>query len=639
MTYKVHLNFFSKERVLNLIFSLVLFLFGLLVYTYIPTVEEFLKNSIIKAFISVYDEITDNALSAVKKEASGRIIYRLKTDKNLYNKTQEIFSIISGSQVKYLYIIYHDDGLYRFLIDLSKEDRAEAGEIFVPTIKEIKILSKIDKTGEKYTVYHEDSEEIGATLIKPIKENGTVKAYLFVDFSVQLIEAVKKVVHFFGILSYFVLIVSTVFIFLTAYFFIKTVYLKNKAFVDPLTKVYNRNYLNELLKFIDINSYAVILVDVDFFKKINDTFGHKVGDEVLKKVAQLLKSSIRSDEDYIFRFGGEEFLLLVKKDRNDRGQILNVVNRIFDSIRNFDFGLGDSQVRITVSAGIFNGKAKNFEDAVKKADSALYRAKREGRNRYEFYIEDADFPYLLQINELIEKREVFFEYQPVVDLNTKKIVYLEALIRLKNGKEGQWKPEKFRDTIKGTFLYSKLTKLAIEENVKLVEKYRHIKIGINLLPSDVANSSIKSILCSVDRKTAERIVLEVVETEEVASFSDITKHITQLKKAGYIIAVDDFGSGYSNFDYLLNLEMDYLKFNSGLIAEAVTNRRSERLIQMVVQFCKEFNIKTIAEFVENQQVCKKILSLNVDYGQGYYFSKPAGIEKYVDIALWETNGK
>ncbi|WP_457624628.1 EAL domain-containing protein [Persephonella sp.] len=628
------IGFFTGERLLNLVVPLIFLFLGVVVYFYLPHIERALNNTIVRAVVNMYDEITDNAINTLQADAGGKLIDGLSTDRELYEKARQVLGVVVGSQITYLFIIYRDSNVYRFLIDLSRADTAQKGEIFIPTIKELEILGKIYRTGKKEVVYHQDTDRIGITLIKPIRENGQVRAFLFMDFSVGLIQSIRNVVKFFGVLSLVVIGISLTFIMLTVYFFLKTVYLRSKAYRDSLTGVYNRNYLNELLNFIDISSYAIVLVDIDYFKKINDTFGHEAGDRILREVAQILKKSVRTDEDYIIRFGGEEFLILLKKDRKKTGQILNAIRRIFQNIRAHRFIINGNPIKLTISAGIYDGPVKDFEEALRKADSALYRAKKEGRDRFEFYVEDSGFPYIVQINEIVEKDSIIFDYQPVVELTSGKILYLEALVRLKDTRGYLLTPDRFIDTVRDTFIYSKISRKVILHNMDILKKHRHITVGINVLPSDISNESIITMLLEQDTDLINRTVIEIVETEEAGKYRSLIENINLLKNAGYRIAMDDFGSGYSNFEYLTKIDMDYLKFNSGLISQIVDNNRSARLIQMVVQFCKEEGIDTIAEFIESPKIYSAVRHLGIKYGQGFYLYRPDRLENFLKPQMW-----
>jgi EAL domain-containing protein (putative c-di-GMP-specific phosphodiesterase class I) len=169
-------------------------------------------------------------------------------------------------------------------------------------------------------------------------------------------------------------------------------------------------------------------------------------------------------------------------------------------------------------------------------------------------------------------------------------------------------------------------------NYNILKKHKNLKVSINLKQADVLNRSIADYLLSISKEKdiAERMLIEIVETEDLLDYEESLEIIKQLKGAGYSICLDDFGSGYSNFVYLLRLNIDYLKIDANLIKNIVNDNVSSEVVKMIDQFCKKMKIKTIAEYVENEEILRIIKELDIDYVQGYLFSKPKPIEETID---------
>jgi len=412
----------------------------------------------------------------------------------------------------------------------------------------------------------------------------------------------------------FVLIIISIFMVIRMFF------IKRKIFEDSLTKVYNRKYLAEIENSIDLKDYIVAIVDIDFFKHINDTYGHKVGDEILRQFAQFLKENLRQ-EDIIIRYGGEEFLLLLKKDRNfSNKKVLVVLERLIKAIRSIDF----NNLKITASFGVNldTDKARNLGDAIKKADLALYKAKREGRNRIEIYTEKKDEEISLsELKDIIEKDQFIFFFQPIVNLKTKEVLYYESLLRFKF-KNSIIPPFKYLEMIKGTFLYSKLSRKIIEKNIEILEKNSKLNISINMSPFDLINDATISILLKTNKSIVKRLKLEVIETEDIRDYESLKMNLLKLVSYGYEIALDDFGKGYINFFYLTEVPADYIKIDGSVIKSIHKNEKHYALCKNIANFAKEMNMKVVAEFVENEEIVQKLLEVGIEYGQGYYFDKP-----------------
>lgn len=370
-----------------------------------------------------------------------------------------------------------------------------------------------------------------------------------------------------------------------------------------------------------------MMLDIDFFKNINDTYGHQVGDEILKEIARLLKENLRED-DIIIRYGGEEFLILLKNYREDpEGKwSLQVAQKLLQKIREYKY----KGINLTASIGLNleTHRARNLMEAIKQADITLYKAKRAGRNRIEIYKEtkaprEISLP---ELKDIIETNQISCFYQPVLNIKDGSVLYYEALARIQYRNE-YLSPASYIDIIKGTFLYFKFTKIIIEYNLNVLRQNKDMVISLNMSPSDFLNEDIIKILKSVEKEIVKRIKLEVLETEDVHNYNTLRENINRLKEFGYDIVLDDFGAGYVDFYYLTEIEAKFIKIDGSVIKKIPYNQQYYKLLKHLVQFCKDINKIPIAEFVESKDIYDILLELGVEYGQGYYFSKPMPLEQ------------
>ncbi len=320
----------------------------------------------------------------INSEIKRDIFLEVQADKKLSSKLESILKKFISDDMKYIYMIYKDKkGSYRYLIDGSKnsEEKGEFNQKFFPqsNIWEIAFRYKQDI----YT-YQKNIDGLWLTYLHPVFKNGVFQGVLSFDLSVKAYEELKEILlPVFSYFKYIGLLLVFIVLFITLEFYL---YLHQKKInlIDPLTKLYNRNYLEDKIQGIELESIALAILDIDFFKNINDTYGHDFGDIVLETVAKRILSLIRV-EDKAIRIGGEEFLIIFKKNDADMHNLLNIVKRLQKEISTRQIRVRDINMKITVSIG-FNPHpelSNSLEEAIKEADKSLYKAKNSGRNRVE----------------------------------------------------------------------------------------------------------------------------------------------------------------------------------------------------------------------------------------------------------------
>lgn len=615
-------------------------IFTLLLYSTIRLEGNITKKMMDISTADVISIANNNALSIEKSFKSTSLSYvkELINKQDLREKIEKNLSLLLTSNIKYAYLLYRDDrGIFRFLADGAIDsEKAFLNQKF--DIDNSRWLEIFD-TKKPLIIEHGYLQQISITYLVPIIRNNEVELILAVDFSIKKIEDINKILNWmkYTIVAIIFIVIIFLIIFLIQTF--KYLAIKKSAFTDKLTGVYNRNYLQESENFINLNDYILATLDIDYFKAVNDTYGHDVGDKILTKTAQIITSIVRAKEDIVIRYGGEEFIVLAKINRNDNLSAINVIERIFKNIQEAEFYINHSEfIKITVSIGVnlVPYKSRSFSDAFKLADLALYNAKNKGRNNIEIYDEreNKHTDLSLSINEIkdaIEKKQITCFYQKILDAKTQEVSHYEALLRIIDKNGNIILPENILPIIKGTFILRNITKAILKICYKQLQENRDIKINVNLNPKDIIDDSILQILkkFALEDNISNRLGLEIVESEDLITCNEAKDNLLMLKNLGYKLFIDDFGSGYSNFIYLTEIKTDYIKIDESIIGKMLEDKICFLLVKSIIDFAKEANIKVVAEYVINKEIYEMVKLLGVDYVQGYYFSIPQEMDKSI----------
>ena len=615
-------------------------IFTLLLYSTIRLEGNITKKMMDISTADVISIANNNALSIEKSFKSTSLSYvkELINKQDLREKIEKNLSLLLTSNIKYAYLLYRDDrGIFRFLADGAIDsEKAFLNQKF--DIDNPRWLEIFD-TKKPLIIEHGYLQQISITYLVPIIRNNEVELILAVDFSIKKIEDINKILNWmkYTIVAIIFIVIIFLIIFLIQTF--KYLAIKKSAFTDKLTGVYNRNYLQESENFINLNDYILATLDIDYFKAVNDTYGHDVGDKILTKTAQIITSTVRAKEDIVIRYGGEEFIVLAKINRNDNLSAINVIERIFKNIQEAEFYISHSEfIKITVSIGVnlVPYKSRSFSDAFKLADLALYNAKNKGRNNIEIYDEreNKHTDLSLSINEIkdaIEKKQITCFYQKILDAKTQEVSHYEALLRIIDKNGNIILPENILPIIKGTFILRNITKAILKICYKQLQENRDIKINVNLNPKDIIDDSILQILkkFALEDNISNRLGLEIVESEDLITCNEAKDNLLMLKNLGYKLFIDDFGSGYSNFIYLTEIKTDYIKIDGSIISKMLEDKICFLLVKSIIDFAKEANIKVVAEYVINKEIYEMVKLLGVDYVQGYYFSIPQEMDKSI----------
>ncbi|MCS7205320.1 MAG: EAL domain-containing protein [Leptospiraceae bacterium] len=407
---------------------------------------------------------------------------------------------------------------------------------------------------------------------------------------------------------------------------------------DPLTELYNQRVFWDLLNYEVERAkrhnypFGLLMIDVDNFKYVNDTYGHEVGDKVLKELAKLIRETFRK-EDIVARYGGDEFVVILPYVSKDF--LESIMKRFYDRLSKFAYPVGTigSQETITlqVSIGIsiFPDNGYTAKELFIIADEIMFKAKEEGKNRYKFLttsISDDVQTRRRHITKILfhtvkhQKQNVFPVFQPIVDKNSRKVIGYEVLMRLQD--EGQiYTANQFIPIAENLGLIYELDLILLEQ---IAKKYLSLpyEFFLNISPKSLLVpeylQTIKEIIRPYD---ASKIVFEITEREAIKDLDKLREFITELKRFKVRFAIDDFGSGFSSYLYIKEIPLDFIKIEGNFIRTMVNNDVDKVFIESVIKMSKILNIKTIAEYVENSSIYEAVNRLDIDYLQGNYIGE------------------
>jgi diguanylate cyclase (GGDEF)-like protein len=414
----------------------------------------------------------------------------------------------------------------------------------------------------------------------------------------------------------------------------KTGQLRHQALHDALTGLPNRALIMDRAEQMLAHARrhgveaSAMFMDLDGFKGVNDTFGHPVGDELLRCVAGRNGEVLR-ESDTIGRLGGDEFVVLVEGGANE------VAERILEVLREpFDLGTG-APISITTSIGIATGDREAAKDLLRDADIALYEAKGAGRDRYaefrhEMHIAAHDRLALQHdLRGAIARHELFLVYQPILNLESGRIVAAEALLRWQHTTRGLVPPSEFIALAEDSGLIVQIGAWVLETACQQAALWaaggRPVPVSVNVSARQLDDPGLLRTVDGALRRSGlagEHLVLEITETALMRDPEDAAATLRALKTYGIMVAIDDFGTGYSSLAYLQQLPVDALKIDRTFIAASARSRQSDPLIQTLVQLGRSLGLRTVAEGIEDEAQLAHLRDLGCDNGQGYLFAPP-----------------
>lgn len=425
----------------------------------------------------------------------------------------------------------------------------------------------------------------------------------------------------------------------------------HKSRHDDLTGLINRKEFENRLRYIlgqdsaNTGQHVVCYLDLDQFKVINESYGHAAGDELLRQISSVLQKSL-SRRDILAYLGGDDFgILLQHCTLNQAHRILEIIQ---ETIHEYRFSWEGKSLAIAASIGVvpFNRHTGDSTNILSLANSACFAAKEAGRNRIHVYTETDDslgrrhneMLWVERINRALEEDRFYLYFQPIVALNDEiQDQHFELLIRLKDDAGDLVPPGAFLPAAERYNLSAKIDRWVIQIILTWLEAYpeyleHDYNWGINLSGQSLTDSDLlQFIIEEFDRKQIppQKIYFEITETAAIANLENATRFIKALESHGCRFALDDFGSGLSSFSYLKNLPVDFLKIDGMFVKEIAVNDTDFAMVKAINDIGHSMGKKTIAEFVENDEIIRKLKEIGVDYGQGYGICKPKPLTEFM----------
>ena len=430
------------------------------------------------------------------------------------------------------------------------------------------------------------------------------------------------------------------------------------ASYDVLTDLPNRNLfldrVNQELKRTESVSklVATTIVDINRFKSINDIYGSEFGDKILREVAKRLSNSTRKG-DIIARLGNDEFGIALL-NITDSEEIKKVLEKIIKDISN-PLKVDREEISLTISTGIsvFPYDGSDAHELLKFAGLALTKAKEAGRKTYQFYSKDMNVKtteFLTMEKHLLnalKKEEFILHYQPYWDINTKKIVGMEALVRWERKDKGLVPPGKFIPILEETGLIIEVGEWILREAIRQVKewqdnKYSIVPVSVNLSLIQFRQKNLAEMVKKIIGEYGfypSLLTLEITESAFMQDLEFTNTILKTLKDIGCSVSIDDFGTGYSSLAYLKRFPIDNLKIDISFIREITVEPDTASIVTAIINMAHALNLETIAEGIETEEQWKFLRLLKCDMGQGYYLSKPLPAEEMEKLFIDDINGK
>ena len=426
--------------------------------------------------------------------------------------------------------------------------------------------------------------------------------------------------------------------------------IKHMSTHDSLTGLPNRVMFSQLLNHALASAkrynrqVAILFIDLDRFKVINDTLGHEAGDQLLKEVARRLTQAVRA-VDIAARFGGDEFVILIE-ELGDLGQVETVAERILSAILE-PINLSNEECRVTASIGIsvFPKDAQDEQSLMKNADMAMYLAKEEGKNNYQFYTKDIQSRSLERLSIetnlrfALERNELSLHYQAKVDFKTNVITGVEALLRWHNPQLGVVTPTQFIPVAEESGLILAIGRWALKtacaQNVAwqkqgLPTVCMAVNLSVRQLADDNLIDDIRTAL--IDSGMAPHLLeLEITESMMMRNPERMISILAKIKSLGVHLAIDDFGTGYSSLAQLKHFTVDTLKVDRSFIRNIPHDSNDKAITEAIISMGKTLSLTVVAEGVETIDQLNFLKDISCDEMQGYYFSKPIASEQFADL--------
>ncbi len=402
--------------------------------------------------------------------------------------------------------------------------------------------------------------------------------------------------------------------------------------VDVLTGLHTTIQLQKDLE--NMKKPILLYLNIDDFSQINDFYGEKIGDNVLIFIAEVLKELFDDSVCKIYKHHNDEYMLLFEESvlsvEKSKKLMLKVISKIEEKTK----ACNDKKcVALTLSGGISHYQLdSSFKTLLSLAVKARKIAKEKNKKFLVFNHDinkesdyEKNMEWINKIKDAIENNRIVPFFQPIVDNKTGAITKYESLVRLIEESGKVVSPFFFLDISKKAKLYFMITKIMIDKTLEQLNQTPQYEFSINLTVEDISDNETRAYIIEKVKECSykEKLVFEITESEKIEDYKKINEFINEVKNYGIRIAIDDFGSGYANFEHIIKLKADYIKIDGSLIKDIVTNKEAEIVTEAIIAFSKKMGAKTIAEYIHSWEVQDKVLSLGADFSQGFYLGEPS----------------
>ena len=507
------------------------------------------------------------------------------------------------------------DGLEKFQ---TKKFDLILTDINMPKMNGIEMVTKIRETNKEIPILILSAYNESGYFIETIKQG--VEGYLLkpIDLN-QFITMINKAIEKIYLKSEIELYQNN----LEEKVQEQTKELYRQLYYDKLTSLKNRNSLVKVIE--EETPFGLMLIDVNNFSALNEIYGSDIGDDILRSIGKLL-TDLGENRYQVFRVGGDQFAFLdMFSDKLNFTE--DTVTNILEAIENTTISTNDDTIKINISVTTAIVSNCEVSKMFKNAQIALHYAKKTNQHTI-FYTDalnlDKRYKKELEAVSMVKKALAEDRIIPVFQKIEKYQKYntYECLVRIKDG-EKLISPFVFLDAIKRTRYYIELTKVMIEKSFKKFQG-TDTCFSVNLSFEDIKNKDLINFLENkiAESKVQNQLILEIVESESIDNFKLVKTFAKRMQNLGIKISIDDFGSGYSNFSHILELNPDIIKVDGSLIKNICEDNKSFIIVKTIVSFAKELGVETVVEFVHNKEVLEKTKKLNVTGYQGYYLAEP-----------------
>jgi len=620
------------------ILGLVLYVFlfaGYINYSYLKDKEAILKD--------VDKELYNTAINLPLILPNG--FHHKNMNALDYTKEQNLKQIkklskfVESTRLEYIYSIIFKDGKFYFSASSATKDEltftnniSYSFDLF-DRDEDSNVLKDIFDEGKPYYYNAYVDNKSFRRILLPMKAADSSRFMIGADMRTALVDksygnAIRELFYF--LLPIFLLML--VYLIIGVYFHVrleKIVQERTKeiqAFnlVDTLTGLPNRK---SLIKSLAEDSHVhLAILNANGFQIVNDLYGNQIGDKLIVEMARSLELFIKDTDLKLYKLHADEFALLALCDMR-QFDFLVLVERIIAQLHEKIYVINENKMSVLVSVGV----ASMVEVPLISATVALKEARKRNKKiyLYESHLDMAteiahNQKVISEIHTAIKEEKIYPYFQPIYDVKKAKIVKYESLMRMEKADGTVEAPQYFLDIAHQSKLYNKLSVMMLQEVLKKAKSHPDKNFSFNLSAVDIEDSVMAEQILSILKRADinKQLTLEILETEGFRSYKTLAVFIAEVKSYGVEVAIDDFGSGYSNFAEIVELDVDYLKIDGSLVKKVILDTHYEHIVTAIIKFAHSLGLKTIAEFVEDESLAERLMEMGVDMLQGYYVGRP-----------------